>query len=305
MSRLVDEIRSLFATTRTHKASVVESLSPTDIAWVVRFSDCYGVAVPYLDNETVSERFHSARLSTRVIIIDGAEHRCLLLTSRDETYRNEFAVLCADFIEPGTSGEKRRELLQNPLRWWERWTGLLGNVASSKTAHGVLGELLVLEKILLTGQDSYRWGGVEFASHDIETDTRSYEVKSTLKRYDSTVTISNQFQLEAGSKPLSLVFCRFEESLAGDCIDDVVERLVRRGMDKGYIDAVLRGLRLEPGTSARKRRFRLLEMREYEVTEWFPRITPGSFKDNKFPEHIVGITYTVDLTGVDYSSWMD
>jgi len=46
-------------------------------------------------------------------------------------------------------------------------------------------------------------------------------------------------------------------------------------------------------------------MREYEVTEWFPRITPGSFKDNKFPEHIVGITYTVDLTGVDYSSWMD
>jgi len=71
MSRLVDEIRSLFATTRTHKASVVESLSPTDISWVVRFSDCYGVAVPYLDNETVSERFHSARLSTRVIIIDG------------------------------------------------------------------------------------------------------------------------------------------------------------------------------------------------------------------------------------------
>ena len=33
MSRLVDEI-ALYSLNRTHKASVVESLSPTDIAWV-------------------------------------------------------------------------------------------------------------------------------------------------------------------------------------------------------------------------------------------------------------------------------
>ena len=65
----------------------------------------------------------------------------------------------------------------------ERWTGLLGNVASSKTAHGVLGELLALERFSLPARIPIEvW--VEFASHDIETDTRSYEVKSTLKRYD-------------------------------------------------------------------------------------------------------------------------
>lgn len=305
MNELVDEIRRGFAETSKGSAIALDKIDGRYKGWVVRFSDTYGVAVPYCAEEPLVERFHSARLHQRFIQIGGEELSCLLLTSNAEGYRNEFALLCADFIDPGEDGERRQRLLEKPLQWWERWTDLLGNAVANKKVYSILGELLVLEKILQKGDGPCRWGGVEYAVHDIETEGRAYEVKSTLKRYGTTVTISSQFQLEQTDRPLSLVFCRFEETLAGDSIDAAVERLTALGMDEDALEHSLTLYKIEKGTSARRQNYRLLEMREYEVDEEFPLISSESFKENRIPDSIVEIAYTVDLLGLCYVSWMD
>jgi len=305
MNSTIDEIRLLFAETRISRAREIESLGKEYLGWVVRFPSCYGVAVPYEKDEPISERFHSVHLSTRELVIGEREVKCLCLTSEIEEYRNQFAYVCADFVESGRDGERRHRLVDNPLWWWERWTELLGNTVVNRAVHSLLGELMVIEKLMLRGSRGCRWRGVEFATHDIETDERAYEVKSTLKRYDNSVTISSHFQLETGNIPLSLILCRFEESNEGDSVDDVVHRLYALGLSERVIEEALGSLKFERGASARKRKFRLLEMREYEVSDTFPRITQSSFRDGKIPEAVIRITYTIDLSGIEYRSLLN
>lgn len=57
-------------------------------------------------------------------------------------------------------------------------------------------------------------------------------------------------------------------------------------------------LGFEKGMSARRKRFILLQMLQYEVDESFPRITPESFDKGMMPKGIKSITFEVDLTGL-------
>lgn len=303
MYELTRQIQREFAETAIGTAMVIESKTGGFLGWAIRLSDCYGVALPYSNVEPISERFHNVRLYTGTVRIEKKDHYCLLLTSSLEEYRHQFATLCADLIEPGRNGERRQQLLESPLAWWERWAELLGNAVTKKAAYSILGELLALEKLLVLGIERCCWGGFDFATHDIETPRRSFEVKSTIKRYGTDVTISSQFQLQESEVPLSLIFCRFEESLQGDSIDDVVTRLVNLGFDEHELGRKLDAYRLERGSSVRQKKFRLLEMREYEVDERFPILTAESFRGGKIPESIVAISYTIDLAGYEYTSW--
>ena len=47
----------------------------------------------------------------------------------------------------------------------------------------------------------------------------------------------------------------------------------------------------------------VLEKRKYEVDDKFPKITKASFKDERIPESVIQITYTIDLDGLDYTVW--
>lgn len=50
--------------------------------------------------------------------------------------------------------------------------------------------------------------------------------------------------------------------------------------------------------SARRKRFILLQMLQYEVDESFPSITPESFDNGMMPKGIQSITFKVDLAGL-------
>lgn len=67
---------------------------------------------------------------------------------------------------------------------------------------------------LYTQDNTVEWTAVNSGSHDIEGNESSYEVKSTVKRYGATITISGQHQLQS-LKRLQLYFCRLEQSRTG------------------------------------------------------------------------------------------
>ncbi|WP_439668436.1 PD-(D/E)XK motif protein [Cupriavidus necator] len=267
-------------------------------AWVFREDGRFGVAVPLVTNLRVQEFFAGAKLGTVERDFGGHVRTLLRLDSGCEALRNEFAVVCAQFIDPGIDGQERVALTANPLEWWNRWRQLLGNSNRDRRAYSSLGELLALERLRSQGIDA-RWIGPLQGSVDIEATGASYEVKSTLSRYGSVVHIAGQFQLNRSKHvPLHLIHQRFEPSTVGDSIDSVIRRLIECGMAVEELESSLARDGLHAGGAARAETYRLLESTVYAVNDEFPGITPSSFSGGVVPAGILSIEYDVDLSAL-------
>lgn len=300
---LLDDIREGFANLTDGAIGQLRSLPPAWPGWVYRADGAYGVALDLSDPIEVAESFAGARLFVASVQLPEGRRSQLRFECSRASLRNEFAVVCAQFLEPGVAGADRTSLLAKPVEWWERWRQLLGNVLREKMPHAVLGELLAFER-LRAMKEAPAWLGPKSSSHDLETPMASYEVKSTLSKYESTVHIAGQFQLKAsGDKPLFLVFQRFEPSATGESIDAVVGRLVETGVDREDLEGQLAKLGFHRGSSSRKASFQLLESTKYLVDETFPRITPSLFPGGSLPPGIVALQYDVDLAALKGTSF--
>ena len=112
---------------------------------------------------------------------------------------------------------------------------MLGDSKTKRHSYDVIAELLALD--LLYSQDkSIIWTAAQAGSHDIESDSISFEVKSTVKKSETSVTISSQHQL-LSQKPLYLLFCRMEKSSLGLSINDLKTRLVSHGYDETLLES--------------------------------------------------------------------
>lgn len=297
---ILEEIRECFASTQ-NGARDLRSLSKESPAMVIRNNDGYGVAIEFNDERDISENFANSRLFTQIIRIENDERKYLILSCTRDSLRYEFATVCAQFVEPGLDGIERKNLLDNPLNWWKQWRELMGNTIANREAYSVIAEMMVLDD-LYKKDNSVEWAAVMSGSHDIEGDQGSYEVKSTVKRYGASITISSQHQLQS-LKRLYLYFCRLEQSKEGVSINDMKNKLVEDGYDKEKIEQQLYHLGYEKGASVREDKYKVLEKRKYEVDDKFPRIVDSSFKGNHIPDLVTQITYTIDLDGLEYNVW--
>lgn len=267
-------------------------------AWTFKQDEWIGVAVPVDNYKPFSERFAHAKIMTEPSVeIDGISYDVLMLICTNMDLRNEFAVICSQFVEPGINGNLRNQLISSPERWWNQWRFLLGNSISNSEPYPILGELIMLEKQLLDGKNA-KWTGIEKGTHDLEMNDCSIEVKSTANRYGYEVTISSIYQLLPAGKPLKLAFFRFEKSSLGRSIDDLMESLEHLGYSSFELENKLKEAGYEKGCTARNIRYKIIEAKQYNVDDNFPSVTELSFKNNKLPECITKFTYTVDLAGL-------
>lgn len=275
------------------------------IAWTVKFPDSYGVAIPYVKDKEINETFANVRIYSGEISLNGGSPQpALILCTEDKDNKEPFASLCAGLIDPGVSGEKRNDILANPVQWWKAWKEMLGNRSIDERIYDVLGELCVLYELVLSGEDA-KWNGPDGASYDIECEHNFVEVKSTISRNKKEVTISNQFQLDPLDKKLFLCLCQFEPSVeTGVSINSILEKFVALGYNKSLLNQKLNQLGLEEGMSSRNRCFILHDILKYTVDASFPRITASSFIGGVLPQKITRITYTVDLSGLPSKSML-
>jgi len=298
--KIIEEIRSHFAalTDGLRELQSVPSSLPT---YSLRFNGEYGVAVEYNKDKDISEESTNAMISTReVYLSDGSQKKLLLLTCYDESFRNEFALLCETFVSPGERGELRENLINDPLAWWDRWIGLLGDRKSKKKCYDYIAEMVVLH-ILFKQDNTAYWAASERGSHDIECDKADFEVKSTIKKSDLNVTISSQHQLFS-KKPLYLTFVRMEKSNDGVSINDMEKKLAEDGYNNSSISKYLNDSGFIKGARIRDEKYKVLEIRKYSVNDEFPKITKDSFVNGAFPASIVKLIYTIDLANIDYET---
>lgn len=293
MDKLIEEIRTHFAS-QIQGLRPLSQLSPDFKGYTFRQGVEYGVAV----ESTYSKDLYEEASQITIKRLNNMGVSYIALSCCDEGFRNEFAHFAAYFLIPGENGDNRRLLLESPLNWWEGWIGMLGNRLGQRQCYDTIAELMALEEMFRQDKSS-KWTASQAGSHDIETDSLSVEIKSTIKKSETVVTISSQFQL-ASEKPLRLWFYRMEASEHGLSINDLKNNLVAIGYDESLIESQLSKRGFIVGNSSREKKYVLLEKRKYTVDDEFPRIVESSFKNGIYPKNIIKILYTIDLEGLDY-----
>lgn len=297
---LFEEVKSKLASTGKNSIRKLEELPDFAPGYIVRDAFWYGVGVPY-DGDVINENFANARIRSAVIPTKGSSLKLLLLECGLEDVRNQFAALCAEFLDPGYNNAKRHALIADPHIWWKKWRELLGNTIKEKRPYQILGELITLEYLIASGENAI-WQGASGNTQDIDADTFSCEVKSTTNRYTTEVTISSKFQLVTNGKPLKLAFARFEPANTGDSLAQAVDRLCALGCDRKALLLMLARQGVVPGNIAFTTTYNLLELRFYNVDKDFPLITDNSFVEGHMPSSVVHFTYTIDLAGLPFTS---
>lgn len=299
MEELINEIKNHFAA-NINGIRPLNSISNCPAFSYRQFGE-YGLAIEFDNNsDIIYEEANQVYLYTKMLTTNNGTHMYLLLVCCDEQYRNRFAELSFDFVNPGYNGDNRKALLSDPRAWWSQWVGLLGDRKSSRSSYDIVAELLALD-FLYQDDKSIQWTASEAGTHDIESATTSFEIKSTIKKSESNITVSSQHQL-ASANPLFLFFFRMEKSLSGYSINDVVASLVSHGYDEQFLESQLEKKGFIKGNGIRNTKYTILEIRKYEVNDKFPKIVEKSFKGDKFPDNIIKITYTIDLEGIKYNS---
>ncbi|WP_273834181.1 PD-(D/E)XK motif protein [Guptibacillus sedimenti] len=298
---LVEEIRRKFANISINNASSINNLGELYNSWVLRIDQKYAVGIEVSDNTEVNESFSNVYYYTAELSVESKKVNMLILASSGEEFRSEFAGICALFLETGINGEKRKDIINSPLNWWEKWKSLLGNKNVTQSVHGALGELVFFYYLKQNDRNisCENWGGPKGNSHDFQIANYFYEVKSSIIKYNDIVNISGQYQLtkeEAGS----LIFIKFEEVNNGISIEQVVNLLVDMGESYHDINKLLNAMGMLEKSQSRKKKFRILEARAYNIDESFPVIDVRNLNSHKLIEHVLQLNYKISLTGLEY-----
>lgn len=304
---LAEEIRKKFANLSDNSASKIEGYQEDFSSWVIKYKDNYAVGIIIDEKIKINESFANVSFYTDWFRVNDTNKHLLVLSSSDESLRNEFAGICALFLDIPPDGTKREELMKNPIKWWKDWKNLIGNKSVEKNVHGVVGELVILyylKKSVMKNINAENWTGPEGKSIDIRTETKNYEVKSSLIKYNNIVTISGQYQLYYDNS-LSLMVVKLEdpgvETLGSDIvsIESLIRSLKGLGVDQSVLNAKVSKLGIKENSLDRKKQFRVLKVIEYPVKDDFPLIDINRLNGLENKDRILQITYKVELSGLE------
>lgn len=276
----------------SNKKYITIDASPSDYKYYYD-SENYGVFAVSNYVREYRESCSGIVLESKTVCVNNTIKKGYLLSCSVEDAHSEFALVCESLLMAN-----RNVLSNNPSQWFDKWKQTFGNANVFRNTYSVIGELLVLKKLRENGYPNAIWSGPDTNVCDIsDPDSGLYfEVKSTIIRNGSSVTLSEEFQ---SKKADYLCFCRFEEDSCGDfCIDSVLDCLEEAGYDRKSLDSGLRKLKIKD-TSLKSLRYDLLEMLFYPVEGNIPEIIQY-FVDGKKPPFVEKVSYTVNLAGLEY-----
>ncbi len=244
----------------------------------------------------VIEVIHSLRSDGRWVLI---------IRLKKEGLDLPFSRLCQDMIESTRSGcgtLSASEYLIRRLARWRRLMELSYAGLSDAEARGVIGELLILESILIPkfGQMPalLAWGGPYGSAQDFKIAGMLIEVK-TCQIGSHRVRISSIEQLDVASNSLSLAVVRMsvssDRSSTAITLNKLVERIRCALSSEAAIEEF--NLRLaETGFDEQDKSARIYYqidgIRGYRVIDDFPRIIRA-----QLPNALVNACYVIDLSG--------
>ena len=265
-------------------------------------------------SNTISIRDRRPRLKEIRIFeprIDGEPGRFILELTHSE-YREIFHQLCLDIIESTKECADEKSALATLLRRTWRWHGMLkGGLderLSNEAQKGLIGELRVLELVLIprfSASDALEfWRGPEGAPKDFSIGNISIEAKAKRGATQPYVAVTSEHQLdEQGINRLILAVTYVDEAAPeiqdALTLTEYVERITKIAMtnDAGSL-GYLEGRLDEAGYSSEHdysdKYWIIGNTRWYHVTGDFPRLA-----DSSMPDGLRKVTYSLDLSACD------
>lgn len=241
----------------------------------------------------------------RVVHEVSAEPRTLIrIMLEDECLLDIFAVMSADLVSIVAPQTTTALALRRAIDRLCMWQGLFERVPaeglSEERQRGMLGELLVMERLLIPSLGSLAaaecWTGPDPAHQDFIRSGLAIEVKTSLAKRHARLRIANEKQLDERSHDnLLLAYLNLDESMAhGDSLPMVVERV--RALAAGdpaasriLDDRLLAGDYLDVHAPIYDRnRWRAGDTRYFRVEGEFPRLT-----DANLPAGVGDIGYSI------------
>jgi len=250
-------------------------------------------------------------------VVTGTSERTVLrIVLEDDRLLDIFAVLSADLIDTvstkTTAGAAMRHCIDRLCLWQSLFERVAVEGLTEEQQRGMLGELLILETLMIPQLDALTavntWVGPDPANQDFVHEGTAIEVKTSLSKRHSRISIANEKQLdERPYHALILAHLRFDESaVLGTSLPQVVSRLrtalafdpaASRQFDErlmlgGYLDVHAR-LYLP-------HRWRLSSTRHFKVEGEFPRLTEANL-----PPGVGDIGYSIiadDLSSFEISA---
>ncbi len=294
-----DELLEFFMTIGQDATRVIHGTG----ARMVRSGPRFGVFFPAnISSDYFEDKLNSMTLRTGRI--EATNTNGVFISCKDPTLKEQFADECARFLEP----YNLQKIGTDPFGWWNELRRLFGNVLSDENHYFLFAEFLIY--LILHKDCSERRNGVNVrwkscaATHDIEmSDGSQHEVKSTVRRSASIITISSKFQLSVDPDiPYFLYFVRLEPGRQdGVSIQDLLGKAMSLGCDMDRIEQILVTQGLTPGSPKRRTRFAVLEAKRYDVsTGPFPMLTPESFRPEcaNVLSAVEDFSYDINLSAV-------
>lgn len=290
MSNLRNDILMIKAMTN-YSSVVIPSLPEDYPAILYKEPNEYGVAFNFDDERDIKNKFVNVILESKYI----GQQKILYLHSKNIIEIEKFALIAENFLDPNN----RQYILNNPYDWCDEWKNIFGNAKKKPLISDLIAELVVY-KLLLNKRKDISWGASSKTTHDFELSDCSVEVKSTINKTNSLVSINSNYQLK-GDKPLYLYFVRLERIKFKNTINSLISDLVSMGLDESSLEAEMNNLGYPKGIKERDESFDVLEVRSYDVmNESFPKIDLDQLNKLAGTNNIIAYKLELDLNGMKY-----
>lgn len=260
--------------------------------------------VPLADNEDPDGIIGAPALSISVTQLD--EHlktrRFLDLVCRVSKLEVVFAEVVDQIIGRIGGGASCTDAVHSTIDEFRALLTSRGTAdAPREKVAGLLGELLLLDDLLQRSPEGWKaWRGPEGARHDFVMGTMAFEVKVTMKKGKSTITVNGLEQLcEPAGGDLFLQHYELEAAANGPLsIRSLGELVLQRASDPTRVVELIAavGCPSVDDDAWNTVSFRLEGDRVYRVDHGFPRIISSSFIDGKAPAGVSALSYCVDLS---------
>ena len=235
--------------------------------------------------------------------------RTLGLKLRDSAHQDIFHTLCVDIVSASAGAASEVEAVDIALRRTWRWHHLLrggrSGLLSPEAQKGLIGELLVLERVLLpllpVSVSVAAWIGPLDSPKDFEVGRLAIEAKARRGGAQPYIAISSEHQLDSdGVDDLFLHVVELSvapESAEGSfSVTDLAERVRRRILAddpgiEGAFDGLLAAAGLREEDNYSDSQWVEGHSRVFAVHAGFPRITPSAI-----PPGVQHARYSVDLS---------
>ena len=270
--------------------------------------------LPFSDDEVFKQDKKSSNLhiikSTYDISNEKKNYVDITLINPDKTsiLYNRFNTFCSTVVgkkifESKSNYVSAKETLQE-LR--EFIKSSQESLLSSEEIKGLIGELLVLKRIVLKNPDAFEsWHGPDAMRHDFRKNNISIEVKSSSLKDSKKCKINGHDQLEKpDDTELYFVYNRLEQDDKGHSIPSLVKQIEELGISRIDLEKKLNDAGFDFDKSRKyeenTRKYRLIDEFFYIVNDHFPKLTSASFPNGNLPDKVTDIVYQINLDNVTH-----